>query len=36
MKWKGTVRRDRIEGSAVWMKKGQADMNYTFHGELKK
>jgi hypothetical protein len=36
MKWKGTVRGGRIEGTAVWMKKGQADINYTFHGELKK
>ncbi len=36
MTWKGTVRGDRIEGTAVWMKKGQADMHYTFHGELKK
>ncbi len=24
MTWKGTVRGDRIEGTAVWMKKGQA------------
>lgn len=36
MKWMGTVRGDRIEGAAVWMKKGQADISYTFHGELKK
>lgn len=36
MKWKGTVRGDRIEGTAVWMKKGQADISYTFQGELKK
>ncbi len=36
MKWKGTVREGRIEGTAVWMKKGQADISYTFHGELKK
>ncbi len=36
MKWTGTVRGDRIEGTAVWMKKGQADMSYTFQGALKK
>ena len=36
MKWKGTVRGDRIEGTAVWMKKGQGDMSYTFQGELQK
>lgn len=36
MKWKGAVRGDRIEGTVVWIKKGQADMDYTFHGELKK
>lgn len=36
MKWMGTVQGDKIEGTAVWMKKGQADISYAFHGELKK
>ncbi len=36
MKWKGTVKGDTIEGTAVWMKKGQADMHYTIKGTLKK
>ena len=36
MKWKGTVKGDAIEGTAVWMKKGQADMHYIFKGTLKK
>lgn len=36
MKWKGTVKRDAIAGTAVWMKKGQADITYTFQGALKK
>jgi hypothetical protein len=36
MKWKGTVKGDAIEGTAVWMKTGQADMSYTFKGTLKK
>lgn len=35
MKWKGTVKGNRIEGSAVWIKKGQADMRYTFEGNRK-
>jgi hypothetical protein len=30
MKWKGTVKGDSVEGTAVWMKKGQADRTYTF------
>ena len=36
MKWKGTVKGDTLEGTADWMKKGQADMHYTFRGTLKK
>jgi hypothetical protein len=36
MKWKGTVRGDSLEGTAVWTKKGQADAVYTFKGTLKK
>ena len=36
MKWKGTVKGDAIEGTAVWMKKGQADAHYIFKGTLKK
>jgi len=36
MKWKGTVKRDSVEGTAVWTKKGQADAIYTFKGALKK
>ncbi len=36
MKWKGTVKGDSVEGTAVWTKNGQADMHYTFKGTLKK
>jgi hypothetical protein len=36
MKWKGTVKGDSLEGTAVWTKKGQADTAYTFKGTLKK
>jgi hypothetical protein len=36
MKWKGTVRGDSLEGTAVWTKKGQADSAYTFKGTLEK
>jgi hypothetical protein len=36
MKWKGTVKGDAIEGTAVWSKKGQADITYLFQGTLKK
>ena len=36
MKWKGTVKDGTVEGSAVWTKMGQADMNYTFKGTEKK
>lgn len=35
MKWKGTVKGDMIEGTAEWVKKGQADTHYTFKGKLK-
>lgn len=35
MDWKGTVGPDRISGSFVWSKPGQADINYTFEGPLK-
>jgi hypothetical protein len=33
--WKGTVKGNTIEGTAVWMKKGQADMHYIFEGKRK-
>ena len=36
MKWKGTVKGDSVEGTAVWTKNGQADAIYTFKGTLKK
>ena|SRR5438552_469330 len=36
MKWKGTVQGDAIEGTAVWVKAGQKDADYTFKGTLKK
>jgi hypothetical protein len=35
MKWKGTVKGNTIEGTADWVKKGQADAHYTFKGKLK-
>jgi hypothetical protein len=35
MKWKGTVKGNMIEGTAVWIKKGQADMHYGFLGKRK-
>jgi hypothetical protein len=35
MTWKGTVKGNTIEGTADWVKKGQADMHYTFKGKLK-
>jgi hypothetical protein len=35
MKWKGTIKGSAIEGTAVWVKKGQADMHYTFQGKRK-
>ncbi len=36
MDWKGTVAADKISGSFVWSKPGQADIHYTFEGPLKK
>ena len=36
MKWKGTVKDDTLEGTADWMKTGQAAMHYSFKGTLKK
>jgi len=35
MAWKGTVKGNTIEGTADWVKKGQADTHYTFKGKLK-
>ena len=35
MTWKGTVKGNTVEGTADWVKKGQADMHYTFKGKLK-
>jgi len=35
MKWKGNVKGHTIEGTAEWVKKGQADIHYTFKGKLK-
>jgi hypothetical protein len=31
-----TVKGDTVEGTAVWTKKRQADILYTFHGTLRK
>ncbi|MCK6693134.1 MAG: hypothetical protein L6Q97_13680 [Thermoanaerobaculia bacterium] len=36
MDWKGTAGPDRISGSFVWSKAGQADIHYTFEGSLRK
>ncbi len=36
MKWKGAVKGDTVEGTAVWTKRGQTDTVYTFKGTLKK
>jgi hypothetical protein len=36
MKWKGTVKGDWVEGTAVWTKRGQTDTVYTFKGTLTK
>jgi len=36
MRWKGTVKGDSVDGTAVWTKNGQADAIYTFKGALKK
>ena len=34
MKWSGTVLGDRIEGTVVWEKEGQAPIEYWFKGSL--
>jgi hypothetical protein len=36
MVWKGTVTGDSCEGTMVWSKKGQKDIEYWFKGTLKK
>ncbi len=36
MRWRGTVKGDTIEGTAVWTKVGQTETTYTFQGTLKK
>lgn len=36
MRWKGTVKGERIEGAVVWSKAGQRDIEYIFKGALKK
>ena len=36
MDWTGTAGPDKISGSFVWSKPGQADIHYTFEGPLKK
>lgn len=36
MAWKGTVKGDTIEGTAVWTKEGQTPTQYHFKGMLKK
>jgi hypothetical protein len=35
MTWKGTVKGDTVEATAVWSKKSQADTLYTFKGKIK-
>lgn len=35
MVWAGRVRGDRIEGTMVWTKEGQAPADYWFRGTLK-
>lgn len=35
MKWKGTVKGNLLDATADWIKKGQADMHYTFKGMLR-
>lgn len=35
MDWKGTVGPDKISGTFVWSKPGQADIHYTFEGPAK-
>jgi hypothetical protein len=34
--WKGTVKGDQLEGTFVWKKKGQADIEYWTRATLKK
>ncbi|HET6267555.1 MAG TPA: hypothetical protein VFG11_07545 [Acidobacteriota bacterium] len=34
--WKGTVTGDSIEGTMVWSKSGQKDIEYWFKGSLRK
>lgn len=34
--WKGTIKGDSIEGTFVWSKPGQKDIEYWFKGTLKK
>jgi hypothetical protein len=36
MRWQGTLRGDRLEGTAVWKKAGQADIEYWVKATLKK
>jgi hypothetical protein len=36
MAWQGSVKGDKIEGSCVWRKTGQASINYTFTGTIVK
>ena len=36
IRWKGTVKGDRLEGTFVWKKKGQADIEYWTKATLKK
>lgn len=36
MEWKGMVKGDAVEGTAVWTKEGQPAENYTYKGAVKK
>jgi len=36
MEWKGTVKGDAVEGTAVWTKEGQPAESYSFKGAIKK
>lgn len=36
MKWTGTVTGDKLEGTVMWYKEGQAPVEYWFKTELKK
>jgi hypothetical protein len=33
--WRGMVRGDAVEGSAIWSKPGQSPINYTFKGNAR-